>query len=45
MPGRVEDSQVATRVLVFAPVGRDASLTQDFLNQAAIPNVICASVT
>jgi len=32
-------------VLVFAPVGRDAELTQDFLNRASIPNLICNSMT
>ena len=32
-------------VLVFAPVGRDAALTQEFLQRASIPNVICQSMT
>ena len=32
-------------VLVFAPVGRDAALTQEFLQRESIPNVICESVT
>jgi signal transduction histidine kinase len=32
------------RVLVFAPVGRDAELTQEFLNRASIPSLICASM-
>jgi signal transduction histidine kinase/ActR/RegA family two-component response regulator len=35
----------ASGVLVFAPVGRDAALTQDFLQRAAILNVICPSMT
>lgn len=34
-----------TTVLVFAPVGRDAALTQDFLRHASIPNLICGSMT
>jgi signal transduction histidine kinase/ActR/RegA family two-component response regulator len=39
-----EDSEAARRVLVFAPVGRDAGLTHEFLNRASIPNSICESV-
>ncbi len=35
----------ATRVLVFAPVGRDAELTRELLTRASIPNVVCASMT
>ena len=35
----------ATSVLVFAPVGRDAALTHEFLQRASIPNVICRSMT
>ena len=34
----------ATRVLVFAPVGRDGQLTHDFLNEAQIPNLVCGSM-
>ena len=34
----------ATRVLVFAPVGRDADLTHAFLAQAGIAHVVCGSV-
>ena len=41
----VEPNQDATRVLVFAPVGRDAALTQEVLQRASIPNVICRSMT
>ena len=41
----VEPNQDATGVLVFAPVGRDAALTQEFLQRASIPNVICRSMT
>jgi hypothetical protein len=41
----IEGSDVATRVLVFAPVGRDAELTHGFLDRASIPNVICESMT
>ena len=29
---------------MFAPVGRDAALTHDFLQRASIPNVICPSM-
>ena len=34
-----------TSVLVFAPVGRDAALTQEFLQRASIANVVCRSMT
>ena len=44
MTNGVEENEHATRVLVFAPVGRDGELTHDFLNRAAIPNLICASM-
>jgi signal transduction histidine kinase/ActR/RegA family two-component response regulator len=40
----IDGSQAATGVLVFAPVGRDAALTRDFLDRAAIPNLVCASM-
>jgi signal transduction histidine kinase/ActR/RegA family two-component response regulator len=40
-----EDSGAAPGVLVFAPVGRDAALTRDFLQRASIPNVICPSMS
>jgi signal transduction histidine kinase/ActR/RegA family two-component response regulator len=43
-PGTDGTRPPATGVLVFAPVGRDAALTQDFLERAAIPNVVCASM-
>jgi signal transduction histidine kinase/ActR/RegA family two-component response regulator len=39
-----EGGPASTGVLVFAPVGRDAVLTRDFLQRAAIPNVICPSM-
>lgn len=39
-----DEDRRASRVLVFAPVGRDAELTRDFLNRAAISNLICASM-
>ena len=45
MKHSVEDSEAATRVLVYAPVGRDADLTHEFLNRASIPNLICESMT
>ncbi|HVH55854.1 MAG TPA: ATP-binding protein [Vicinamibacterales bacterium] len=35
----------ATRILIFAPIGRDAALTQDLLSQAGIVAQICASGT
>ena len=40
----VEGREAATRVLVFAPVGRDADLTHEFLNRASIPNLVCTSM-
>jgi signal transduction histidine kinase/ActR/RegA family two-component response regulator len=39
-----DGSEHATRVLVFAPVGRDAELTREFLNRASISNLICESM-
>jgi signal transduction histidine kinase len=45
MKHSVEDDDGATRVLVFAPIGRDADLTHEFLNRASIANVICESMT
>jgi signal transduction histidine kinase len=39
-----EGRQIATAVLVFAPVGRDAALTRDFLDRASIPNLVCGSM-
>jgi signal transduction histidine kinase len=41
----VDGRHAATGVLVFTPVGRDAALTQDVLQRASIPNVICPSMT
>src|SRR5574339_290888 len=41
----IDGSQAGAAVLVFAPVGRDAALTRDFLDRASIPNVVCASMT
>jgi signal transduction histidine kinase/ActR/RegA family two-component response regulator len=41
----LDGRHAATGVLVFAPVGRDAALTQDFLQRASIPNLICQSMT
>ena len=35
----------AVGVLLCAPVGRDAALTRDLLQQASIPNVVCQSMT
>src|SRR5688572_450328 len=32
------------RVLIFAPVGRDAELTRDLLRHAAIPCLVCRSL-
>ena len=40
----VPGSESGNRVLVFAPVGRDAELTRDFLSRALIPSMICASM-
>lgn len=39
-----DDSLTALSVLVFAPVGRDAGLTQEFLQRASVANVICRSM-
>ncbi|HWK12386.1 MAG TPA: hybrid sensor histidine kinase/response regulator [Vicinamibacterales bacterium] len=44
MKRTVDGSDAATRVLVFAPIGRDAELTHDFLHRASIPNAICESM-
>jgi signal transduction histidine kinase/ActR/RegA family two-component response regulator len=41
----VDDSRAALGVLVFAPVGRDAALTHEFLQRAAIASHICPSMT
>jgi len=40
-----EETHDASRVLVFAPVGRDGELTHEFLDRASIPNQICHSMT
>jgi signal transduction histidine kinase/ActR/RegA family two-component response regulator len=40
----LDGRRAATGVMVFAPVGRDAALTQDFLQRASIPNLICQSM-
>ncbi len=45
MTSPVDPTAVGTGVLVFAPVGRDAQLTQAFLERAAIRNVICSSLS
>lgn len=37
-------SDGSSRVLIFAPVGRDAALTRDLLARAGIESLICASV-
>src|SRR5688572_28399000 len=34
----------ASRVLIFAPVGRDAALTRDLLKQERVESLICTSV-
>jgi signal transduction histidine kinase/CheY-like chemotaxis protein len=39
-----QDSDASTRLLIFAPVGRDAELTRDLLARAAIDSIICPSV-
>ena len=44
MTRHVDASQAAIRVLVFAPVGRDAALTHAFLDRASIPHSICESM-
>src|SRR5262245_6840486 len=38
-------ADVAARILIFAPVGRDAQLTRDMLERASIPCYGCASLT
>lgn len=40
-----EAGDATTRVLVFAPIGRDAELTHGFLIRASICNVVCRSMT
>jgi signal transduction histidine kinase/ActR/RegA family two-component response regulator len=37
-------AEIESRVLVFAPVGRDGALTREFLGRAAIPSTVCASL-
>ena len=44
MTSAIDDSDGASRVLIFAPVGRDGELTHDFLNRASIPNGVCDSI-
>ena len=39
-----DSAEGAKRVLIFAPVGRDAELTRDFLHRASIPNLRCGSM-
>ena len=40
----IEGDGSGTRVLVFAPIGRDAELTRDFLLRGSIANQICRSM-
>src|SRR5215470_18074773 len=39
-----DDSDDLARVLIFAPIGRDSSLTADLLSRAGIPCHICHSM-
>jgi signal transduction histidine kinase/ActR/RegA family two-component response regulator len=38
------DAPLEHRVLIFAPVGRDAELTRDLLSRASIPSHVCPSM-
>jgi signal transduction histidine kinase/CheY-like chemotaxis protein len=38
-------AETASRILIFAPIGRDAALTRDLLAQAGIAAEVCASGT
>ena len=40
----VDARSLAERVLVFAPIGRDAELTERLLAHAAVPSLVCRSV-
>ena len=37
-------ADLESRVLIFAPVGRDAALTSELLTRAAVPSLVCGSV-
>jgi signal transduction histidine kinase/ActR/RegA family two-component response regulator len=44
MQDLVDTTHAATAVLVFAPIGRDAALTHEFLSRASVQNVTCRSM-
>jgi signal transduction histidine kinase len=44
MKNRLRDSEQGRRVLIFAPIGRDAELTREFLHRGSVPNAICHSI-
>jgi signal transduction histidine kinase/ActR/RegA family two-component response regulator len=39
------DAEIEHRVLIFAPIGRDAELTRDLLARASIPALVCRSIS
>jgi signal transduction histidine kinase/ActR/RegA family two-component response regulator len=45
MTRRAREADRETRVLVFAPIGRDAELTRDLLAHASIPCDVCPSIS
>jgi DNA-binding NtrC family response regulator len=44
MTSRGPDADHEDRILIFAPIGRDAELTRDLLERASIPCAVCASM-
>lgn len=44
MAPQADGHDAAARVLVFAPVGRDAELTHELLDHASIPDFVCGSI-
>jgi signal transduction histidine kinase len=45
MTSREPGAELESRVLIFAPIGRDAELTRDLLERASIPCGICRSIS
>ena len=45
MTGTTQDERVDDRILIFAPVGKDAPLTLDVLNRAGLKGTVCSAVS
>src|ERR1043165_58837 len=45
MTNREHDAELESRVLIFAPIGRDAELTRDILKRGSIGCEVCHSIT